>query len=78
MGTVLQFPLRGPFRIEILREGGAWLVRARAHGWLHGDFGAALKDAISLASEHSTTVAILTSLQPQDLTVLHNHRRERP
>jgi len=70
MGTVLQFPLRGPFRIEILREGEAWLVRSRAHGWLHSDFGAALKDATSLASERGATVAILADLQPQELATL--------
>jgi hypothetical protein len=30
--------------------GDAWLVIARSHGWLHGDFVGALTDARSLAA----------------------------
>jgi hypothetical protein len=57
MGTVLQFPRRGPFRIEILREGEAWLVRARAHGWLHGSYDAARADAEWLANNFGVGIA---------------------
>jgi len=47
---ILQFPRRGPFAVEILREGPAWLVRARGHGWLHGSYAAAVADAEVIAA----------------------------
>jgi hypothetical protein len=46
---VLRFPPRAPFNIEITREGLAWLVIARDHGWLHGDQHSAMKTARELA-----------------------------
>jgi hypothetical protein len=50
--VILQFPSRGPFDIRVEREidGDAWLVIARSHGWLHGDFVAALRDARDVAA----------------------------
>jgi len=36
-------------RVWIVREGPAWLVLARGHGWLHGDYNAALADALWLS-----------------------------
>jgi hypothetical protein len=50
--VILKFPPRGPFDIRVEREigGDTWLVIARSHGWLHGDFVAALGDARSLAA----------------------------
>jgi hypothetical protein len=50
--NVLPFPRRGPFEVEILREGLAWLVRARSYAWLHGSRDAALADAELIAAGH--------------------------
>jgi hypothetical protein len=48
--TVVRFPLRYLAAIWILplREFG-WLVLHGAHGWLHGDYDAAIADAEWLA-----------------------------
>jgi len=54
--VILQFPPRGPWKIELLREGPAFLVRARSHSWLHSS----LADAQWLAANGS--VAIVTDL----------------
>ena len=41
-----RFPMRRAACIWLLREtGGAWLVLARDHGWLHGNRCTALADA---------------------------------
>jgi hypothetical protein len=53
--VVLQFP----FRVIIVareREGAGWLVIAGAHGWLHGDFNAALQDARGIAKAFGLAV----------------------
>ncbi len=34
---IIQFSVRGPFVVRIEREGPAWLVVCRDHGWLFGD-----------------------------------------
>jgi hypothetical protein len=48
--VVIRFPPRSAHCIRLLPEaGGAWLVLAREHGWLHGDRRAALADARWLA-----------------------------
>jgi hypothetical protein len=56
--AVLTFPARGPFAVDIERErdGEAWLVRCRSHGWLHGSSDDALKDARAIA--HGFNVAV--------------------
>jgi len=59
-GVILSFPERGPWKVELLREGPAFLVRARDHGWLHGSLADALADAQWLAANGS--VAIVTDL----------------
>jgi hypothetical protein len=46
---ILQFPPRGPFDVVLMREGPAWLVIAREHGWLHGDRHGAIREAQRLA-----------------------------
>jgi hypothetical protein len=56
--VVLSFPQRGPWKIEVLREGPAFLVRARSHGWLHGS----LADAQWLAANAGVAITILTDL----------------
>jgi hypothetical protein len=33
---IIPFPPRGPFTVSIEREGHAWLVVSRQHGWLCG------------------------------------------
>lgn len=51
---ILPFPPRGRFDIRVEREAGdvGWFVLLpdRSHGWLHGDFAAALNEARELAS----------------------------
>jgi hypothetical protein len=56
---ILKFPSRGPSAVRVEPEAGGecWLVIARSHGWLHGDFSAALQDARSIASGFSVAVA---------------------
>ena len=44
-GRVIRFPARRGACDWVTREGPAWLVVAREHGWLHGDYHAALADA---------------------------------
>lgn len=46
---IIPFPQRAPFAVRIEREGAAWLVVCRDHGWLHGDRGAAIADANAIA-----------------------------
>jgi hypothetical protein len=65
--VVLPFPQRGPWKVELLRDGPAFLVRARDHGWLHGSFADALADAQGLAANAGVAVAILTDLQAWEL-----------
>lgn len=50
--AVVRFPTRRAVCVWLLREtsSGAWLVLAREHGWLHGDFNSALADARWLAA----------------------------
>jgi hypothetical protein len=59
--VVLPFPQRGPWKIELLREGPAFLVRARDHGWLHGSLPEALADARWLAANAGVAIADLTN-----------------
>jgi hypothetical protein len=47
---VIPFPARGPFIVRVEREGVAWLVICRDHGWLFGDRDAANAEAVSVAS----------------------------
>jgi hypothetical protein len=46
---ILPFPPRGPFVVRVEREGAAWLVICRDHGWLHGDRHAANAEAVEIA-----------------------------
>ena len=46
---IIPFPPRTPFAVCIEREGPAWLVTCRNHGWLHGDCRAAIAEASALA-----------------------------
>jgi hypothetical protein len=48
-GRLLQFPPRGPFAVDVVREDRAWLVVSRGFGWLHGSRHAALSDAAEIA-----------------------------
>jgi hypothetical protein len=59
---ILQFPPRGPWKVELLREGPAFLVRARGHAWLHGSFADALADAQWLAANAGVAIAALTDM----------------
>jgi hypothetical protein len=55
--VILPFPPRGPWKVELLREGPAFLVRARDHAWLHGDYAAAREDAAWLAENYVAAIA---------------------
>jgi hypothetical protein len=37
------------YAVRVMREGPAWLVVVRSHGWLHGDERGALDDAAWLS-----------------------------
>ena len=44
-------------RVEREVDGEEWFVLApRGHGWLHGDFAAALRDALEIATDHGVAV----------------------
>ena len=58
--AILPFPPRGPWKIELLREGPAFLVRSRDHAWLHGSIADALADAQWLAANAGVAIAALT------------------
>ena len=46
---VIAFPQRSPFVVRVEREGPAWLVTCRSHGWLHGSHHEAVTDAKAIA-----------------------------
>lgn len=58
-GTVIRFPPKGPFAIAVMREGNAWLVVARDHGWLHGDRHTAMREARELADAWRVGIKVL-------------------
>jgi hypothetical protein len=64
--VILPFPQRGPWKIELLREGPAFLVRARDHAWLHGSLETARKDAEWLAATAGVAIAVLIDLPPKE------------
>jgi len=49
VSEIIRFPARQGARIWLMREGAAWLVVARGHGWLHGNYNDAFSDAVWLA-----------------------------
>lgn len=46
---IVRFDAPHATAVWLAREGAAWLVLARDHGWLHGDYYSALTDARWLA-----------------------------
>src|SRR5262249_37736682 len=79
--TILQFPRRGPWRVEVTRErdGDGWLVLGpRGHGQLCGSLVDALVDASRLAAEHGVSIAILADLHPHELRVINNRIHATP
>jgi len=53
---ILQFPPIGPFTVHVEREGVAWLVICRDHGWLHGSRLEALAVANTIARGYGVAV----------------------
>jgi hypothetical protein len=54
---ILRFPVREPIRVVREHGGEGWFVITHHdHGWLHGDFNAALHDAREIASGYGATV----------------------
>ncbi|MPZ57979.1 MAG: hypothetical protein GEU91_16085 [Rhizobiales bacterium] len=49
-GSVIQFPPHRFAAVMVLKEGPAWLVLLRSHGWLFGCRHDALIEACALAS----------------------------
>ena len=56
---IIKFPERGPFAVRIEREGAAWLVICRDHGWLHGAHHEALTDAHTIAEGFGVAVELM-------------------
>jgi hypothetical protein len=54
--NIIPFPRRGPWQVELLRAGDAWLVLARSYAWLHGSRDAALADAELIAAGHGVAI----------------------
>jgi hypothetical protein len=48
-GSIIPFPARGPFAVRLEREGNAWLIVCRQHGWLCGSRPDALGQATEIA-----------------------------
>jgi hypothetical protein len=59
MTAVVRFPGRHAACVWVIREDAAWLVLARGHGWLHGDYLDALDDARWLARNLGFTIRTL-------------------
>lgn len=56
--NIIPFPPRGPFAVRIEREAEAWLVLCRDHGWLHGDYRAAIAEAYVIARGFGVAVEV--------------------
>ena len=54
--SILEFPARRYSVIRVEREGPAWLVIVREHGWLHGSRQDALAEAGELAAIHAMPI----------------------
>jgi hypothetical protein len=53
---IVRFPVRHAACVWLVRQGEAWLVLVRGHGWLHGSYSAALADARWLAANLGFTI----------------------
>jgi hypothetical protein len=58
---ILQFPKRAPFDVVVTREGAAWLVIVRDHGWLHSSHQSAIEDARWLARNFRVSIKDITT-----------------
>lgn len=54
---ILQFPPRGPFAVQIVREDPAWLVICKQHAWLFGSRREAMAEAREIADGYAVAVA---------------------
>jgi hypothetical protein len=55
---IIPFPSRGPFPVVVCREGPAWLVICREHGWLHASSTSAKLDAGEIAAGFGVQVEV--------------------
>jgi hypothetical protein len=62
MSASLRSPSRHP-AVWITREGKAWLVIAGDHGWLHGDYASALRDAQGIAKGFGCTIRVASTVR---------------
>ena len=62
--VILPFPIR---HVRIAREGPAWLVISRDHGWLHGSRADAAADARWLANNHGVPIIVRQQHKENDM-----------
>ena len=55
---IIPFPQRGPIAVRVVRDGEAWLVVCRDHGWLHGDLDHALDAAAEISDGFAVSVKV--------------------
>ena len=58
--NIIAFPQRGPFAVRVEREAAAWLVVARAHGWLFGNRREAIAEAEEIARGFGVIVMVMS------------------
>jgi hypothetical protein len=56
--TAAIIPFPGPFPVVVCREGPAWLVICRDHGWLHGSSTSAKLEAGEIAAGFGARVVV--------------------
>jgi hypothetical protein len=69
---VIPFPQRVPFAVRVEREGPAWLVICRNHGWLYTDH----CDAVTEANAIARAYGVVVSHSPQ--FCMNSRKRIRP
>jgi hypothetical protein len=61
--NVVRFDPRRSAAVWLTREGPAWLVLAYEHGWLHGDYVAAVENALWLSENRGLPVRGLADMR---------------
>jgi hypothetical protein len=70
--VILPFPV---FHVRIAREGPAWLVICRDHGWLHGSRADAAADTRWLANNHGVPILDRSAERPRDIGCKQRRRK---
>jgi hypothetical protein len=62
---ILKFPVRESVRIRHDSSGDGWIVVThRGHGWLHGGFQDAFRDAVVVAAGYGVSVISSAGIAP--------------